>query len=108
MAQTADAIAFDREVAGKRQLTVREHETLDSFRHHQPSEAQVQRIEFLRTGFQRLAEDACDNVGESADRTAGLRLLHEAMMTLNKAIVTEQRPPPPATREAAERPPSLT
>jgi hypothetical protein len=104
MAQTAEQISLDRELMGKRTLTNRELETLDSFRHHQPTEEQVLRIEFLRTRFQSLAEHVVDNVGEAADRIAGLRLLHEAMMTINKAIVTEQHPPPRATREPAAPP----
>lgn len=60
-----------------------------SFRYHQPSPEQIERISAVRNGFTDLARLVMRSTRGSADQTAALRQLHEAMMTVNKAIVNE-------------------
>jgi hypothetical protein len=82
-----------------------EQAILDSFLHHVPSPDQGERIGWLRTRFRSLAGVIMQHVRPSADRTAALRQLHEAMMTANKAIALEPAAPalpaqlPPAASE---------
>jgi hypothetical protein len=72
-------------------LTPAETAILDSFDHHVPSPDQAARINTMRWHCRALAGAVINMVPPSADRTAGLRQLHEAMMTINKAIVCEPR-----------------
>lgn len=64
---------------------------IDSFKYHQPSEGQIERIAAVRSGCIALAKQIMSCTPDGADQTAALRKLHEAMMTANKAIVCEQR-----------------
>lgn len=66
-----------------------EQRVLESFDYHKPSDEQIERIATIRRTMRHSAELAMLNVASCADRSAGLRLLHEAMMTFNKAIVCE-------------------
>ncbi len=67
-----------------------EERVLESFDYHKPSDEQIERIATMRKTLKHAAEIALLNVANCADRSAGLRLLHEAMMTFNKAIVCEE------------------
>ncbi len=67
-----------------------EERALESFDYHKPSDEQIERIANIRRTMKHAAEIALLNVDSCADRSAGLRLLHEAMMTFNKAIVCEE------------------
>lgn len=62
---------------------------VDSFKYHQPSEAQIARIAQVRQACTETAKVILRSTSCSADQTAALRKLHEAMMTANKAIVCE-------------------
>jgi hypothetical protein len=67
----------------------REEQILASFDHHRPTEDQTARIETIRGVFKNTAWECFRSCPDSADRTAALRLLHEAMMTANKSIACE-------------------
>lgn len=67
----------------------REELILKSFEHHSPTEDQVKRILHVRESFICTAKVLLLACPESADRTAALRQLHEAMMTANKSIACE-------------------
>jgi hypothetical protein len=66
-----------------------ERRWLNSFRYHQPSPEQVERISRVRKACIACAEEIIRAVPPSADQTVAIRTLHEAMMTANKAIVCE-------------------
>lgn len=67
----------------------RKRSIIDSFRYHQPSTVQIERIAEVRQGAIAFAKLIMRNTKVSADQTVALRLLHEAMMTTNKSIVCE-------------------
>lgn len=67
-----------------------EQDIIDSFEHHVPNQEQIQRILNVRYVCKNAAIGIIANVPASADRTAALRKLHEAMMTANKAIANEK------------------
>ena len=62
---------------------------VDTFRYHQPSQEQIDDISAVRRGAIDFAELALRRTTVGADQTHALRLIHEAMMTLNKSIVCE-------------------
>ena len=62
---------------------------VESFRYHQPSPGQVERIAAVRRGCVELACLIMRQTPDGADQTAALRKLHECMRTANKAIVCE-------------------
>lgn len=64
-------------------------EVLETFDHHQPGPAQIERITNMRRAAKAMICAIFDNAPESADRTCAIRMVHEAMMTANKAIVLE-------------------
>lgn len=64
---------------------------LGMFDHHNPSALQIERILRVREACKECAGILFCNAPPSADRTAALRKLHEAMMTANKAIVLEKQ-----------------
>lgn len=59
------------------------------FSYHPPVGDQVQRYEALRAGAKAFAHIALANTPASADQTAGIRLLREAVMTFNASIALE-------------------
>lgn len=67
-----------------------ERSVFETFFHRQPTPEQVTRIEKLRVGYSDLCALVQANVQNSADRTAGLRTLHESMMTNIKGIIFER------------------
>lgn len=77
-----DDFRYWGEIDGKRAI-------IDSFRYHQPSAEQIDRIAVVRQGHITLAKLIMRSTPRSADQTAALRKLHECMMTANKAIVCE-------------------
>lgn len=60
---------------------------LGTFDHHTPTAEQAACILKVRDAFKAAALVVLRSTPPSADRTAALRQLHEAMMTANKAIV---------------------
>jgi hypothetical protein len=76
-------------MSGKHTLSARQSAALSSFHYHKPTDEQIQRIANVRSALKQAAEIVILNTPESADQTAALRKLHEAMMTANKAIVCE-------------------
>lgn len=56
------------------------------FKYHSPKEDQPQRYEAIRNKALELANVICDNTPPSADQTAAIRLLREAVMTANASI----------------------
>lgn len=62
---------------------------VDSFRYHQPSAAQIDRIAEVRQAHIACAKVILRSTSVGADQTAALRKLHESMMTSNKSIVCE-------------------
>jgi hypothetical protein len=63
---------------------------IDSFRYHQPSAEQIERIAEVRQAHIACAKVILRSSSVSADQTAALRQLHESMMTANKGIVNEK------------------
>lgn len=63
---------------------------VESFKYHQPTPVQIQRISNIRNAHIACLKVILQNVEGSADRTAAIRKLHESMMTCNKAIVCER------------------
>lgn len=64
---------------------------IDSFKYHQPTPTQVERISNIRKGAIAFAEIILANTKEDPDQTVSIRKLHESMMTANKSIVNEGR-----------------
>lgn len=71
-------------------MNERELLIMESFDHHSPSANKSAIIEANRGWYKFLVKFIFDNVKDSADRTAGLRQLHESMMTINKSIILEK------------------
>lgn len=71
---------------------------IHTFEYHQPSDGQIDRISAVRKSCIKTVRVLFKNCPESADRSAAVRLLHEAMMTANKSIVCDE-PEPEAAEE---------
>jgi hypothetical protein len=78
MEQTAYVPAGDREI-----------KILESFEYHKPTDEQVERIAAVRRAYISCAQAVMQLSRPTADQTAGLRQLHESMMTTLKNIVLE-------------------
>ncbi len=65
-------------------------DVLRTFDYHKPSEEQIKRISDVRLGAKLFVMCIQQNVKGGPDRTVAFRYVHEAMMTANKAIVTEE------------------
>lgn len=74
--------------------TERQRKLIDSFKYHQPTQTQIERISNVRKGAIAFAEIILDNTGEDPDQTVAIRKTHEAMMTANKSIVNEHNTSP--------------
>jgi hypothetical protein len=61
------------------------------FKHHTPTERQLDKLELIRSKAKELAQLIQDIVPESADRAAAFRKLRECVMTANAAIVLQGR-----------------
>lgn len=83
------------------QLGQPDNEVLASFDHHAPNADQIERITVVRTACKAAARDILAVCPHSADRSASIRLLREAMMTANASIALE--PGTPAVPGRAER-----
>lgn len=64
-------------------------EILNTFTYHAPKGDQSQRYEAIRTKARELAEVIVASCPQSADRTAAIRKLREAVMTANASIALE-------------------
>jgi hypothetical protein len=83
------------------QLGQSDSDVLNSFDHHAPDAAQVERITEVRNACKHAAQVILAVCPHSADRSAAIRLLREAMMTANASIALE--PGTPAVAARAER-----
>ncbi len=63
----------------------------DIFGHHAATQEQLEQIAHVRESAKDMALTIMAQCPPSADRTAALRKLREAMMTANAAIVLEGR-----------------
>ena len=63
---------------------------VESFRYHQPSEEQIDRISIVRQACIACAKLILQSTPSGPDQTVALRKLHECMMTANKAIALEK------------------
>jgi len=61
----------------------------DMFKHHLATADQVARMNRVREAARAFAGVVNDNARDSADKTAALRKISEAMFTVNRAIVAE-------------------
>lgn len=59
------------------------------FKYHPPSEDQIPRYNAIRSGALEFAKILVANCPASADQTAAIRKLREAVMTANAAIALE-------------------
>lgn len=57
------------------------------FTYHAPDADQVERIDRIRNAAKALAHVIVENTPKSADRSAAIRKLREAVMTANASIV---------------------
>lgn len=70
-----------------------ERELDNLFSYHKPFGDQPERCEAIRAGARELARVILQNTPKSADQSAAIRKLREAVMTANAAIaINEQRP----------------
>jgi len=71
-------------------LTQQQSEWLDeTFRYHVPDHDQPVRYDRVRVAAKALASVILDNCPGSADRSAALRKVREAVMTANASIALE-------------------
>ena len=56
------------------------------FTYHAPTSDQLPKYEAIRAKAKELGQVIVDNTPQSADQTAAIRLLREAVMTANAAI----------------------
>lgn len=56
------------------------------FTYHSPSPDQLPKYQAIRNAAKELGQVIVDNTPASADQTAAIRLLREAVMTANAAI----------------------
>jgi len=67
------------------------YEELDNmFTYHAPKGDQTMRYEQIRHAAKMLAKAIIDNTPKSADQTAAIRKVREAMMTANAAIACNE------------------
>lgn len=59
------------------------------FSYHAPTQDQVTKYNELRESAKAFAQASADNCPQSADRTAALRKVREAVMTANAAIALD-------------------
>lgn len=69
------------------------------FMYHAPSEVQIAKYAVLREKAKEFAYAILQNCPPSADQTAALRRLREAVMTANASIACFQDPVDPAQRD---------
>lgn len=56
------------------------------FTYHSPTKEQIPKYEAIRAKAKELGQVIVDNTPPSADQTAAIRLLREAVMTANASI----------------------
>lgn len=75
-------------------LTVAEKAELDNlFTHHPPHGDQAARYGRIRESARQFAEVILLSAPQSADRSAAIRKVREAVMTANAAIAINEKPP---------------
>ncbi len=68
---------------------LRRHDIEAWFKYHAPNETQIGQYALIRDAGKNLALRIYDNCPSSADRTAAIRKVREAVMTANAAIACE-------------------
>jgi hypothetical protein len=70
----------------KRKMVITDEQLSNWFTYHSPNPAQNQAYQNIRTAGLELAQMIRDNAPDSADCTAAIRKVREAVMTANQAI----------------------
>lgn len=65
-------------------------ELFNQFSHHPPKGDQTERYIRIRAAARHLAQVIVDHTPKSADQTAAIRKVREAMMTANAAIACSE------------------
>lgn len=73
-------------------MPISHHDLTRWFTYHSPREGQNQRYIAIREAALRLAETIVSNSAPSADQTAAIRKIREAVMTANQGIACEDEP----------------
>lgn len=63
----------------------------DLFKYHPPTADQLPKYEALRSAAKAFAQTVVDNCPPSADRTAAIRKIREAVMTANASVALRGR-----------------
>jgi hypothetical protein len=69
---------------------MRDEEIYNLFRYHPPQGDQGPRYIKIRESAKQFAQTIVDNTPESADQSAAIRKVREAMMTANAAIACNE------------------
>jgi hypothetical protein len=67
-------------------MTITKDNITNWFTYHAPTNEQLPKYESIRSAARHLAEVIVDNTPSSADQSAAIRLLREAVMTANASI----------------------
>lgn len=67
-------------------MTITKDNITNWFTYHSPTAEQLPKYEAIRSKARELAEVIVDNTPASADQSASIRLLREAVMTANASI----------------------
>jgi len=67
-------------------MTITKDNIANWFTYHSPTPDQLPRYQKIRDKAKELAEVIVDNTPSSADQSASIRLLREAVMTANASI----------------------
>lgn len=70
-----------------------EQDLITMFSYHKPSEAQTQAIQNIRAAALRFGQVILRNTPPCADQTVAIRVVREAMMWANAAIVVNNSTP---------------
>ena len=77
------------------------YEDLDNFfTYHSPTAEQLPKYQAIRECGRILAKAIVDNTPPSADQTAAIRKVREAVMTANQSIACEIMPPKEGAQSA--------
>lgn len=70
-------------------MTISKDNINNWFTYHSPTPEQLPKYEAIRGKARELAEVIIENTPSSADQTASIRLLREAIMTANASIACQ-------------------
>lgn len=66
---------------------ITENQIEEWFTYHAPDAIQIEQLKNIRESAKELAKVIINNTPPSADQTAAIRLLREAVMTANASVV---------------------